>query len=459
MDLVLAFQAAVSERDYSRSSQMIDGALANGTLQDLVSGLDELEKTQTHITLERRDHIFRYLDMWDIYFAVQISSKDVLHILQINEIRDNPQAFMVDFIRDLLDGRDKRFDQFCINVQTIIRGQYAILMPSILEQRTEELLNCKIPFKNEIPRLYCTADLLETYYGHKIVTAAYGHSNFDIVVAEDQFNLIWESLASTGLDVESMLEKIETDTWDEYVRTRRTSRIKGSVKVELDMQHHGLVELVVLHRVKSARSNVYSSDFNKQNAALLAISEAKTQICNDILADIANNPTHTLRNRALRQLGESGDLETLDLLGEIMKNSELDSTKREAARAYSSIVSRTAGLELTSAHVSARPAPMDIAKVNKIINDMISKGMPITMVDEVMSSVAVQGTSDSFEVLLRLMNNPKDIVRQSVVRSTRMLDKENAAVIIRSALNDDSPEVIHLAETEINVRWSDEVWD
>ncbi len=458
-DIALNFQVAVNERNYASSSQLIDQALREGTIQELVLGLKEIEKAESLLTLERRDHIFYYFGMWDIYFAVQIPSTSVLELLQKHAVGDNARTFMVGFIRDLVDTRDNRFDQFCVNIQTISRGQYAILLPSILEQRTEELLNCQIQFKDETPRLYCTAELLETYYGRKIVTATHGHRSFDIVSNEDQYGTIRESLASTGLDTESMLVKIDSDKWDEYVKERRRPRKHPSMREDETSGSDGSSELIVLHRVKSARSNIYSRNFNQQHTALLAMNAAKTQLCNDVLSDIACDPSHSLQNRALKQLGVSGDMESLDLLDDIMKNDGSTSIRTEAARAYSALTSRTSGLRFASPLPVTKPPVVEISKINIILNSLIAKGMPTTMVDETLNSVALQGGSDSVDILLRLMGSPQEVVRQAIVKATRLLDKQNAALIIRVALNDESQDIVGLAETEIDTRWSDGMWD
>ncbi|MHA2200664.1 MAG: HEAT repeat domain-containing protein [Candidatus Thorarchaeota archaeon] len=458
-DIASSFQVAVNERNYSKSSQLIHQVLKEGMLPQLVSGLREIEEKATHITLEQRDHIFYYLGLWDVYYAIQVPSIDVLDLLHRHDVQNNAPQFITDFIRDLVDKKDNRFDQFCVNIQTISRGHFAVLVPSILEQRTEELLHCKIQFIEGPHRLYSTADLLKTYYGQKIVAATHGHRAFDIVVSEDQYGTISESLASTGLDTDSMLEEIESEKWDEYVKSKRSPRIQQQLRDDKVTRFDGASELIVLHRVKSARSNIYSNNFNQQHTALTAIIDARTQLCNDILSDIATDSSHSLRNRALKQLGESGDLQTLELLDEIMKSDELVSIRREAARAYSTLVSKTAGLKLISPITTTKPPVVDISKINKILNELITKGMPTTMIDETISYVALQGGPESSEILLRLFGRPQEVIRQAIVKATRLLDKQNAAMIIREALNDESPLIVSLAENEINARWSDEVWD
>jgi HEAT repeat protein len=186
---------------------------------------------------------------------------------------------------------------------------------------------------------------------------------------------------------------------------------------------------------------------------------ARTQLCNDVLADIASDPTHSLRNRALKQLGEFGDRHTLDLLDDIMRNDESMSIRKEAVRAYSALTSRAAGMGPTSPLPATKPPVVDIAKINIILNSLLANRMPTTMIDETLNSVALQGGSDAGEVLLRLFGTPHEDIRQAIVKATRLLDKQAAALTIRAALNDESPAIVCLAETEIDTRWSDGVWD
>ena len=216
---------------------MLDTVLQEKRIPDLIKVLEKMDEDASLLTLERRDHIFSFLEMWDIYFAVQMTSIDILRILGENNITQDPQVFMVDFIRDLANSKDSRFSQFCINVNTISRGMYVILVPSILDQRIEELTSCKIRFKDTPTSLYCTAELNDTYYGHKILSALHGYSAYDIVVNQEQFSVIYESLTEAELDIASMLVKLDADDWDAYVGERRRP-----LPVRHDVRRHGTAQ-------------------------------------------------------------------------------------------------------------------------------------------------------------------------------------------------------------------------
>ncbi len=328
-DLELDIQKAIAERNFSASAYLLEHALREGSLLELIKKLEEIEQKASLLTLEFRDHIFHYLGMWDIYFAVQLPSINVLQLLHENDIEKDAQVFMIDHIRGLLERGDSKFDQYCVNVETISRGQYAILVPSVLEQRTTEFENCKIQYRKDPTPLYCTADLLKTYYGKKIVSATHNRRTFDIVVDHELFSTIEESLLSAGLDIKSMLEEIDYDSWEDFVSTKKNSILKTSESGEL----------VILRRVISARSNIYANNFRQQIAALNAIVLAKTQLCNDVLMAVGSDDSHQLRRRVLKHLGESGDSVVMEFLAGVMKNDSDESVRKEAARAYSVLTS------------------------------------------------------------------------------------------------------------------------
>jgi len=450
-DVVQNFKKAIAERNYSGSMHLLDTALHEASILELATKLEEVEQAVPLQTLEFRDHIFYYLNMWDIYFAVQIPSIEVLKLLHENNVVNNSQVFMIDFIRDLLDSENSQFNQYSVDVETISRGQYAILLPSLLERRARELENCKIQYLRGPPSLYCTADLMNTYYGRKIVSATHKVRNFDIVVNAKLFGTIDKSLSSAGLDVTSMLEEIEPDIWEFLLARKKSPR----------QRQNGPSELIVLNRVKSARSNIFAENYRQQLAALNAITLSKTQRCNDVLTEVVSDENSRLRRRSLRQLGETGDSSTLDFLAGIMKNDGDEAIRTEAARAFSSLTSRS---KLSSVQYEIRPVPakpplLDLLEINRILNTLVAKGMPTTMIDDTLNAIAIQGGSDAIDILTSLLAKPQTSVRIAVVKASRSLDIDSAASIVRAALDDDSRDVVALAEMELDSRWPDTVWD
>ncbi|MHA1863669.1 MAG: HEAT repeat domain-containing protein, partial [Candidatus Thorarchaeota archaeon] len=220
-------------------------------------------------------------------------------------------------------------------------------------------------------------------------------------------------------------------------------------------------ELSVLRRVISARSNIYADNFRQQLTALNAIVLAKTQLCNDILMALVSDDSHQIRRRVLRHLGESGDSAVMEFLAGVMKNDDDESIRNEAARAYSMLISSSqfSNIDHTMPPPSKKTPPLIISEINRILNDLITKGMPSTMIDDTLAAIAIQGGSDAIDILTSLLAKPQVIVRMSVVKASQSLENTDAALIIRAALDDDSLHVVALAEKELDTRWPDAVWD
>jgi len=430
---------------------MLDNVLREERIPELIKVLEKMDEDASLLTLERRDHVLSYLEMWDIYFAVQMTSIDILRILDENNVTQEPQLFMVDFIRNLVNTKDPRFSQFCINVNTISRGHYVLLVPSILDQRIEELSNCKIRFRETPTSLYCTAELNETYYGYKILSALHGYRSYDIVVNEEQFSVVNDSLTEAELDIASMLVKLDPDDWDLYVKNRRRPRRQTSSSGEL----------TVLHRVKSARSNIYAESFRQQVAALNAIILSRTQLCNDVLMVIAEDPAQKMQRRAIKQLGESGDSAVLSFLADLLQTEKNESARTEVARAYSALVSKDQllAIDQTIPRSLMTTHSFDISKINKVLNTILAKGMPIRMIDDTLGALASQGSPAAVDILTRLLVKPQISVRRAVIKASQLLDTDTAASIVRAALKDEDEEIVALAENELDTRWPDVVWD
>lgn len=450
-DLEFNIQKAIAERNYSASTYLLEHALHEGSLLELTKKLEEIEQKASLLTLEFRDHIFNYLGMWDVYFAVQIPSIDVLKILHENNIEKDAQVFMIDFIRGFLDTGDSRFDPFCVDVETTSRGQYAIIVPSVLEQRANEFENCKIQYRQDPTPLYCTADLLKTYYGRKIVSATHNRRTFDIVVGDELFSTIEACLLSAGLDIASMLEEIDYDSWEDFVSTKRRNT----------QQHSESGELFIVRKVISARSNIYAENFRQQVTAFDAIVLAKTQSCNDVLMVVASDNSHQMRRRVLKHLGETGDSMIMEFLVGVMKNDNDESIRKEAARAYSKLTSSSkfSNIDHTMPPPLTKTPTFDMLKINRILNNLISKGMPNAMIDDTLAAIAIQGGSYAIDILTRLLVKPQASVRMAVIKASRLLDTTSAVSIVRAALDDDSLDVVALAEKELDSRWPDAVWD
>jgi hypothetical protein len=448
-ELVTDLKQAIIEHNFPASRHLLERARKDGQIESIAEVLEREYEAGQHHTLELRDHVTSYLGIWDVYFAVQVSSIEMLRLLKEGE-SDDVAVFMLDYTRSLLEHGDSRFNQFYVSIEAISKGPYAVLLPDILTNRSEELEKCVIYYRTGDNSLYCTANLLRTYYGRKIVSAILDDKVFNSVVSEKVFLKIEESLTSAGMDVSKMLVSVNPKDWEDAI-------CKLNI---IDAPPEESKELGTLHRVYSARSELFLESFRKQAAALETIQNAKTRLCNDVLMAVASNPGHNMQLRALKVLGESGDSTTLEFLSKMIRVEDL-SVRNVAARAFSTLSSHSkwssVGHGITV--VEQQQPLLDISKVNRILNTLIAKGMPSEMIEDTVIAIATQGGRDAVNILDKLLAKPQMSVQSAVIKASRLLNRDNAARIIRTALKSDNPEVVALAEVEIDARWADEVWE
>ena len=439
---------AISDRNFPASSRVLDRARKDNQVVEAVDLLEAEYDSSPHHTLELRDHVTYYLGMWDVYFAVQIPPGNMLRLLT-DDIERDVQVSMIHFVKRLLDERDSRFNQFYASVDTISRGQYAVLLPQILTLRTEELENCVIHCRRGSEPLYCTVNLLQTYYGQKIVSAISKDEIFETVVSEKTFGIIAESLKTAGLDVSKMLVGVDSPEWDDIVcKLGKTESHPEESK-----------ELRTLRRVHAARSEIFLDSFRKQAAALDTILNAKTQLCNDVLMMVASDSGHDMRLRALKGLGDNGDSSTLEFLSGMLNDGE-PAIRNVVARAISTLASHSkwSSIDQKIPQSNLKAPRLDISKINRILTTLVAKGMPIAMIEDTLIAVTTQGGRNAVDILTRLLAKPDVSIRKAVIKSSRLLERDAAASIIRTALDDESSEVVAMAEEELNSRWPDEVW-
>ena len=448
-DISKDLHLAIEKKNFAASGQILDKILQEDHIGEVVDYFENLNAEATHFTLELRDHVMYFLGLWDLYFAVKIPSNELLSIMQENYSQDDIDILTMDFIRDLIEKNDERLDQSNIDIEKISKSQYAVILPQILTGRYEELESCIIPFQDGNSPHYCIANLMKTYYGKKILSATLSEKQLDVVVGKSVFSKIIDSLSSAGLETSSMLRSTTEKEWEELL-----CKIKESRPSEIESR-----EIRLLNRVNIARNEIFLDSFRKQVAAMDTILSAKTQICNDVLMVIAADKENPMRRRAINALGQTGNSATMEFLSNLLDDSD-SGARIEATRAYSILASEInwPGIKKII-HKPARKTPLlDIAKINHVLNTLLAKNMPTAIIEDTLTAVASQGGPHACEILEKLLTKPQPQVRLAVIKASRLLDLEDAAIIIREALNDDDPAVVDLAEKEIDKRWPDNVW-
>ena len=163
--------------------------------------------------------------------------------------------------------------------------------------------------------------------------------------------------------------------------------------------------------------------------------------------------------RAVKGLGDIGGTNVLEFLSGML-NANDSSIRNVAARALSTLASHSKWSSV-SHRIPVTPSKvtvLDISKINQILNTLLAKEMPVAMIEDTLIALVNQDSRNAADILTRLLAKPQINIKKAVIKTSKLLERENAASVIREALEDESPEIVALAEEELNTRWPDEVW-
>ncbi|RLI54961.1 MAG: hypothetical protein DRP09_11270 [Candidatus Thorarchaeota archaeon] len=451
---------SVKRYDFVASRKVLDRALAEDKAQDLAQSIQERLQDGQLGDLRYRDHVFRYFGLDEVYFALRMTSNELLHKLSYaqNSAEGRQDAF------DLVVAAARQGDPTvwlnAIDVEQISSSEFAVLLPIVLEKRIEELKDLHIycSLRDARPRVmrYLVDELMETYYGMRIVIAAQEGRKPETVVGSSAYSRIRDALETLGLDTQSMLVEIPGHQWQSFVNDR--VRFRYSPK-------EPSLELV---RVEDVFIRIHLAETGSERAVvdlLNLIESTGTSVCNKTLCDFATTRFHRvstdLRTRVLRILGERGDRSVSDRLAALLTTSDV-AVRRATAKALSAIESRIAWVmkpetPLTVGYINREALSHDLARVVKRLMENVRESDHTTIRDALLSLAEVGGPETS-RLLQGMMRNPERILRFNVVAASGRLPREDAADIIKLALNDEDEEVRSAAMREIERRWSDDTW-
>jgi hypothetical protein len=143
-----------------------------------------------------------------------------------------------------------------------------------------------------------------------------------------------------------------------------------------------------------------------------------------------------------------------------MLNDGEPAVRNVVARAISTLASHSkwssGGHKIPESNLKA--PSLDISKINRILTTLVAKRMPVAMIEDTLIAVTTHGGRNAVHILMRLLAKPDVSIKKAVIKSSRLLQRDAAASIILTALHDESPEIVAMAEEELNSRWPDEVW-
>ncbi|RDE15408.1 MAG: hypothetical protein C4K49_06155, partial [Candidatus Thorarchaeota archaeon] len=131
--------------NFNESTRVLEELSEQKRLSELVSVLKHEDLLAPVTLLRLRDHVFTFLSGHAAYFALEIQSLDLLESVDGLDT-ESARAFMLRNTSSLLGSKSPKLVQHAIDAEEAAESQYAVILPTLFEQRVEELQNCIVPF-------------------------------------------------------------------------------------------------------------------------------------------------------------------------------------------------------------------------------------------------------------------------------------------------------------------------
>jgi hypothetical protein len=457
------FTEAVADGDFVSSGEILDGSFSDGEIQLVADKIRAAVECADSSDLRYRDHVFAYLDLEAVYFALQIPCYELVYMLRGAAGKDDAIDDAYELVVTLAQMNDPSLVVREINVDRIRETDFAVLLPWVLSRRLEEIQKVTIAYSPrdaaDDAKRYCIVDLLDTYYGRKVVWAARGRKAYldpyeTIVVGQDVYEKVRIALENLDVDPDSILEEVSPNEWYKYVRdvTRRRFREQGSMELKT------VADLITTIDLTS------DEDVSSHMRLMTTIEQMRTSACNSWLVDVARgNRTVDIvsRTRSIDLLGTLGGAVERDVISALLPSSDQE-IRRAAAISLSKIESRLAW--------GGRPRgapPRSSEDVDRLSSSLAMIAGELTRLQDSSHDSLVKSTIEALatipgarseDILKGLMRHPSELVRQTIVESSTPLPRGVAAGIIRLGLRDESKRVVAAAQRVMETRWGDDVW-
>ncbi len=458
---VAAFLISIDYGDYVAAFSFLDNMLASGQAEQFSVKLEriiELDGRFSQYQLKFRDLIADYLGFGGIYFGLQIPSYSILEMVSSARSQVEAQAMLLDIVLELVEKGDSQINHSLIEVETLKKSPYIVLIPYVLSERVDELKSAKIYYSiftsgSSKNYRYCLTDILTTHYGRKITNAFKFDTHYPIVRKQD-FLKLQEILQSFEHDVESSLVEVSVEEWPNLV-TRKVRMV--------EQEFLSSTELWLLYQTYLAMINLESDDKHVVRDALQKIEVSRTKYCSDALVTLAATGTTDLQLPAIDLLVNSPDYSQIESLGNLIPKTT-GAVRKSLIKAVSAIESAQYFVPKTPPQNKIREIPAPTPKDPEVIVnylaalDQLSRSSSSdARIDaaRALSTIQVVGVETH---LRRLMFDEDPRVRVAVLEASQNLPKNQAVDLIRQGLQDVDQSVENRAMQLFEERWPDNYW-
>lgn len=450
MNLEDSLLEAVRNVDYQTSSQVLLEVISKSESYNMASNLKPYVECEPDLRL--RDHITDFLSLEPVYCAIEKPSYELLTVADGIQTREAAAQALFDFMTEIVESRDRSFNQQGVRIDRIASSHYVALAPVIIEQRTAEMEECRVPYTSSSVRgtekaKYYIGDLLSTGYGGLINYAeARDYPDF---VSETDWSKISGILDELGFNADSMLKRVEPHEW--YEKTKELTKLRSS-NLKSEVGHMACTEVLSLRTLTQAYHGLASTDSNRLKKSLVAIQRLQTKYCSRELLNLVEKASGDILRLSIEVLVDTHSPHIEAILRGLL-NSKDQWKRTQAARGYSRMNALGTpshpfnGNPIDAAgFVKSHSKAMLRMEGGKTILARLHKSNSPAVRRDIVRILAESAGFESEAMLLDLMNDPNETIRYEIVANVEKMPKELGLMLLSKALNDSSDLVSHKAQ-------------
>ena len=345
----------IANGDYQASSQTLLHMATNYPPTTMRDSLQRISDELRERVLMLRDHVTHFLGLTPLYFALQLSSQEMM--LMICGARSSIEArsrVLTDLIQRIAD-TPSVLDSSRVDLVKLATSECVVILPDVLRTRADQMrlvsVRSNIPEGvSPGPHQILIDRLWQTAYGRMILRAIEIPSRTEIVGSRE-WSKIGRALSEAGFHADEMFCQLPYVEWLEELK---------SVRAGTTGQKSESTELGLLDALFWASEEIgYSSD-KVALAALEVVARSGSRVADAELKARAVTGNPKVREKALETLVECSGPDAVEFLCSLLENKQ-DPVRSKVAEALSSITSRnfTSAAELTvrGAALAAKEIP------------------------------------------------------------------------------------------------------
>ncbi len=434
--------------NYDASSQALLHMARSYPCTVMHDSLQMIEDELRERILMLRDHVTHYLGLTPLYFALQLTSPDMMAIAHgTTSFLEARNRVLMELLRRIADTPGV-LDSSRVDTVKLATSECSVLLPHVLRSRADQMRELRVYVNKPEgtsagPHQISIDGLWQTAYGRMILRALEIPSRTRIVESKE-WSEIRRTLSEAGFEPDRIVHDLPYAEW--------LGELK-SVRAGTSRQTPESAELQSLDNLFWALEEIGYSNDNVAVAAMQIASKCGSRVVDTAVRARAAAGTAKVRERALETLVECSGPDVVDFLGSMLDNKE-DPIRDKVAEALSSITSRDF---CNYADLTVRTAALTVREIPVVSPDIVASKAFLDSIRTLLKHRSSLVRSEGSKILLSLGSRARShvmdelstdgsaTVRVEILSLVASLPEDDARTIILRGMKDESLRIRKLA--------------